>query len=252
VSVLGWLGYTEVVICLAALCFLVVKGQWRDYWAMGSFLAVRVVANTTLTLLSHFVEQRTMRTAYQVYFFVYWVAFAIESVLTLFIVYGVFRLTMQPLKGLQRVGTILFSVVAGISVVVAAGLAFGPHMNGLRYLMTAISQLERTQSILTLCMLLFVFLVMRPAGISGGSKIFGVSLGLGILAINDLVAAGWLAYNPHMATLYNLINGVVICAILVLWTAYFALPEPRRREVVADSLLSRWNKMCLARYGDPI
>jgi uncharacterized membrane protein len=103
------------------------------------------------------------------YFYVYWAAYAIESVLALFIVYGIFRLSMQPLKGLQRFGTMLFCVVAGISVVLAVG--------------------------------------------------------------------------------YSVINGVVICAILVLWTAYFSLPEPERREIDVSSPLRRWNRICLGWYG---
>jgi len=35
-----------------------------------------------------------------------------------------------------------------------------------------------------------------------------------------------------MGGAYNLINGVVICTILATWTAYFALPEPKRRMIV--------------------
>jgi len=50
-----------------------------------------------------------------------------------------------------------------------------------------------------------------------------------------------------MHTPYNRINGVVICVILLLWTAYLALPEPKRREIDARSPLLRWNRMFLSR-----
>jgi hypothetical protein len=246
-ALVHWLGYSEIVICLAALCFLVVKRQWKDYWALGSFLAVRFVSDVTLAVI-HILHRPGRTTYYHAYFYAYWTAFAIESVLVLFIVYGVFRLTMEPLKGLQRLGTVLFSVVAGISVVVAIGSAFAPHMNGVDYLVDAISQLQRSQSVLTLGMLLFVFLAMRPAGISGGSKIFGVSLGLGVLAFTDLAQSAWLSLHRQMGMAYTLIDAVVICAILVMWTAYFALPEPDRREIDVRSPLLRWNRVCLARY----
>lgn len=247
--ILNLFGYTEVVICLAALCFLVVKRQWRDYWALGSFLAIRVVSNASLTLLAHFFDGLDRRNAYQAYFYVYWTAFAVEFVLALFIVYGIFRLTMEPWKGLLKFGTILFCVVAGISVVLAMGSAFAPYMTGIRYLVAAISQLQRNQTLVTLCMLLFVFFAMRPAGISSGSKIFGVGLGLGVLAINDLVQSRWLAFNAGQHIAYRVINGIVICSILVLWTAYLALPEPERREIDASSPLRRWNRICLNWYG---
>ena len=68
--------------------------------------------------------------------------------------------------------------------------------------------MQRTQSILTFCLLLFVCFAIRPMGLSYTSRIFGVSLGLGIMATNDLVQSAWLAFHPQMGTAYNLINGV--------------------------------------------
>ena len=46
-------------------------------------------------------------------------------------------------------------------------------------MVAVVSQLQRTQSILTLCLLLFVCFAIRPMGLSYSSRIFGVSLGLG-------------------------------------------------------------------------
>ena len=45
--------------------------------------------------------------------------------------------------------------------------------------MAFVSQMQRTQSILILCLLLFVCFAIRPMGLSYRSRIFGVSLGLG-------------------------------------------------------------------------
>jgi len=246
-STLTFLGYAEVVLCVAALCFITVRRQWRDYWALGSFLAVRAVSDSILVLLLHSLYRPDHRTAYLAYFYIYWTTFAIESVLALLIVCSIYRLTMKPLKGLRRFGSIIFCVVAGISVVATVGWAFAPYRTGSSFLIAAISHLQRDQSVLTLCMLLVVFFAMRPAGISGGSKIFGVGLGLSVLAINDLVQSWWLAVHPNVYMAYSVINGVVFCAILLLWAAYFALPEPERREIDARSPLLRWNRMFLSR-----
>ena len=247
-SILTILGHVEVAICVAALCFIVFKRQWSDYWALGSFLAVRVVSSIFLDLLMHSVHRLNPHTAYHIYFYVYWAAFATESILALFIVYGIFRGTLAPLKGLQRLGMPIFTVVGAISVAVALASAFAPHTSGTKFVVAGLSQLQRTQSVLTLGLLVFVGFAIRPMGLSFRSKIFGVSLGLGLMATNDMVASVWLASNPYMARAYSLINGVVICTILVIWTAYFALPEPRRREISlpATSPFLRWNKMCLA------
>jgi hypothetical protein len=56
-----------------------------------------------------------------------------------------------------------------------------------------------------------------------------------------------------MDTVHNLINGVVICAILATWTAYFAIPEPKRRIIVlpTTSPFLRWNQISQALGDSP-
>jgi hypothetical protein len=119
--------------------------------------------------------------------------------------------------------------------------------------MAAISDLQRTQSILTMCLLLFVCFAIRPMGLTFGSRIFGVSLGLGMMATNDLVQAAWLANKPQMGTLSDMINGVVCCSTLLIWTLYYALPEPERRMIVlpTTSPLLRWNQISQVLGDDP-
>lgn len=222
------------------------KKQWADYWSLGSFLAVRAFSSTVCLGLIHFgVHPLGVRIAYHLYFYVYWISFAVESILALIVVYSVFRLAMAPLKGLQALGMLVFRWAASISVVVALGSAFVPEMTRTKYLMTAISQLQRTQSILTLCLLVFVCFAIRPMGLNYGSRIFGVSLGLGVLATNDLVQSAWLVFHPTMLTASSLVNGVVMCLVLVTWSAYFALPEPKRRIIVlpTTSPFLRWNQI---------
>jgi hypothetical protein len=231
-TLLGWL---EVALCLAALCAILAKKQWKDYWSLGAFLAVRAFSSSACMSLIHFHDHTlNVHLAYVLYFYVYWISFAVESILAL-----------APLKGLQQLGMLVFRWAASISVVVALGSAFAPEMTSTKYLVAAISQLQRTQSILTLCLLVFVCFAILPMGLNYGSRIFGVSLGLGVLATTDLVQSAWLAFKPQMHTLYDLINGVAICVVLATWTAYFALPEPKRRLIVlpTTSPFLRWNQI---------
>ncbi len=241
-TLLGWL---EVALCLAALCAILANKQWKDYWSLGAFLAVRAFSSSACMSLIRFHQILGVRAAYHLYFYTYWISFAVESILALIIVYSVYRLAMAPLKGLQQLGMLVFRWAASISVVVALGSAFAPEMTSTKYLIAAISQLQRTQSILTLCLLVFVCFAILPMGLNYGSRIFGISLGLGVLATNDLVESAWLALNPSMHTAYNLINGVVICMVLATWATYFALPEPKRRIIVlpTTSPFLRWNQI---------
>jgi hypothetical protein len=147
---------------------------------------------------------------------------------------------------------LVFKWAAGISVAVALGSAVTPDTTGTKYIMDAISQLQRTQSILTLCLLLFVTFAIRPMGLSYSSRIFGVSLGLGIMSTNDLVQSAWLGLYK-MGGAYNYVLGVASCLVLATWTAYFALPEPKRRIIVlpTTSPYLRWNQISQALGDSP-
>jgi hypothetical protein len=250
-SFLQWSGYVEIALCVAVLCFITFRKQWRDYWALGSFLAVRVVSNAALALILRERDSLGTHTAYRTYFYVYWWSFAIQSVLAVLIVYGILRLTTTPLKGLQTLGTKVFLWVAGICMLLAVGLGFAPHMSGTKYLVAAVEQLQRTQSILTLCIALFVFFAIRSMGLSYRSKVFGVSLGLAIMAINDLVQTVWLRFSPEFHSVYNLANSVVICTILAIWAAYFAMREPTRRDIELSptSPFFRLDRMATGWFG---
>ncbi len=183
---------------------------------------------------------------YRYYFFAYWAAFAIESVLMLVVICSMYRLAMVPLKGLHTLGMLVFKWVAGISVLVALGSAFAPHITRVNYLISFVSQMQRTQSILTLCLLLFVCFAIRPMGLSYRSRIFGVSLGLGVMATTDMIQSAWIHNaSSTMYGAFSLISGGAICLTLATWTAYFALPEPKRRLITlpTTSPFLRWNQI---------
>jgi hypothetical protein len=254
ITLIGALAYAEDILCIAALSVLVLRKQWDDYRWLGLFLAVRTVSNLLLDF-AHIGFQRLFsgKISYDLYFYAYWVGFAVESLLTLMIVYGVFKLAMAPLKGLQTLGMLVFKWAAGISVAVSLGSVFVPHITGAKYFLAAISQLQRTQSILTLSLLVFVFFAIRPMGLSYKSRIFGVSLGLTIMSLTDLVQSTWLMVSPSMGTALSTINGCVICTVLAIWTGYFALPEPKRRMIIlpTTSPFLRWNQISQALGDDP-
>jgi hypothetical protein len=246
------LGFVEIAVCLMVFCFLAAKGKWRDYWALGTFLLVRAGSNGVLSLVQHFARRIGISSAYQIYFFVYWVSFAVESTLVILILYGLVRLMMAPLKGLQIVARLVFCATALISVTASLWLCLGPHMTMAATIVSAVSQLQRAQSMLVLCLLLFTTFALRALGLSYRSRVFGVSLGLGMMATNDLAQSAWLVFHPYRSVSSSVFNGVMFCSILSVWAIYFALPEPGRKELAADSPIRRWNEACVAYCGDSI
>ena len=190
---------------------------------------------------------------YSTYFYTYWTSFLLEAILGFCIILGVYRLAMAPLQGLQRLGMLMFRWAAGIAVAVAVTMSFGPRVTGLVFAQRAITQLQQTESILTLCMLLFVCLAIRPMGLSYRSKIFGISLGLGVVATSDLVGSAWLAQVKAFSSAYNIITGAAILMTISIWIGYMALPEPKRRMIVlpTTSPFLRWNQISLALGDEP-
>jgi len=248
------LTYAEAFGYISALAAILLRGQLRRFAFIAAFLAARLLSSTACTVImrmgGHEIE---VHRAYAMYFYTYWVSYTLEAILGFGIIYSLYRLAMAPLPGLQRLGMIMFRWAAGISLAVAMTSALGPHTTGLAFITRLVMQIQQTQSILTLCMLLFVCMTIRPMGISHQSKIFGVCLGLGVLATVDLAESAWLAVVKSMNSNYNVINGIAICITLAIWTTYFALPEPKRRMIIlpTTSPFLRWNQISLALGDEP-
>jgi len=248
------LTFVELASSIVALAVMQYRRQIGQYKPLALFLFVRIASVAIcLPLMSMAGKQINKNLAYDTYFYVYWSSYAIEAVLGFCMIYGIYNLAMAPLKGLQRLGMLMFRWAAGIAVAIATTMALGPHTTSAKFIMRAVTQLQQTQSVLTLCMLLFVCLAIRPMGLSYRSKIFGVSLGLGIVAATDLVGAAWVTHSPTIYSLYSIVSGSAICLTLFIWVGYFAIPEPRRRMIIlpTTSPFLRWNQISLALGDEP-
>jgi hypothetical protein len=248
------LAYLEPILC-AMLAYLIVRSKAaREFKYLVALLCVKVVCSAVclpiLYLSSHGVVSRI---TYPLYFTAYWAGYALEAILSLCVIYSIFKLAMAPLKGLQTLGMLVFRWVAAISVAVAFGVAFAPHISGMKFIITMVTQLQQTSSILTLCLLLFVCFAIRPMGLSYRSRIFGVSLGMGLLATVDLASAAWFAHNSNMYSALTIVMALADAATLLAWSAYFAFPEPKRRMIIlpTTSPFLRWNQISMALGDDP-
>ena len=244
----------EFLLSILAIGVMKYRRQLGQFSPLALFLFVRALSIAiSIPIMSMAGKQINAHLAYQIYFSTYWASYALEAILGFFIIYSVYNLAMAPLKGLQRLGMLMFRWAAGIAVAIATTMAFAPHTSSADFIMSLISQLQQTQSVLTLCMLLFVCLAIRPMGLSYRSKIFGVSLGLGLLATASLVGSAWLSHYKTMYNLNSTLNGIAVFSTLIIWTGYFAIPEPRRRMIIlpTTSPFLRWNQISLALGDEP-
>ena len=243
-DLLIWL---EPLLCTVVLAMMLRSHQFRAYRYVAALLVTRIfVTATAVTLLKHSAWLGvTPHHAYQTYFAIYWPCYAVEAVFGFGVIISIYQLAMEPLKGLKTLGMIMFRWAGAISVAIAITIALSPRISSTSFIVRSVSQLQQTQSILTLCMLLFVCFAIHPMGLSYKSRIFGISLGLGLMATVDLIEAAWIPQSMAVASLYSIISNITICCTLAIWATYFALPEPARRMIIlpTTSPFLRWNQI---------
>src|SRR5882757_3075444 len=260
-SIIDVLNYAELFFCLIALAALVYRKQLSNYRYLAALLSVHALTGVILIPLLVMISKRLeMHVSSHVYYFSYWYVYslgnAIEAVLGFAIIYSMFRMAMAPLKGIQSLGMLIFRWAISISLAVSFGSALMPHnLTGTKFFVSLAVELQRMQSIMTLCLLLFVCFAIHPLGLSYRSRIFGVSLGLSIKATAYLVISAWTSIygSKHLYSANNIVGGVVTCLIFVLWTAYFILPEPKRRIITlpTTSPFLRWNQISQVLGDEP-
>ena len=231
----------DPIITLLVLVSVWKAKELRSYPYLVALVSVRLLSDLGYTT---FLAVRPG--LYKFYFYTYWTSAVVVSALSLLVVYGIFRLAMAPLKGLQTLGVLVFRWAAAISIALALGMAVAPHEQGLGFVLSLVTQFQRTSSVLTLGLLLFVCFAIRPMGLSFRSRIFGVSLGLGFSAAMSLIMAAWFHDSSNMySSTASLVTGVAGLATLLIWSAYFALPEPTRRLIIlpTTSPFLRWNQI---------
>ena len=242
-----FLSYFDGLCCIVTLVAMIRAREHRIYPGLVALVSVRLLVGATCfgLLKVGTPANVALTTVYAIYFYVYWVGFAISTILSLYVILSIFRLAMAPLKGLRTLGMLVFRWAAAISIALATAIGFAPHESAVSLFSGIFSEFQQITGVITLCLLLFVCFAIKPLGLTFRSRIFGVALGLGIIATMDLSGAAWLAHRPELYSRINLLFAAGGVLGLMTWSAYFLLPEPKRRIIVlpTTSPFLRWNQI---------
>jgi hypothetical protein len=253
-TLVQWVNLAELCLLMGLLLLMWQRHLLREFPMLTAIVATRCLYGviTTATFFHNEIGM-TRVTAYHILFYSYWPSCVLQAILMVLLVYGIYNMALAPFGPLKRLGAIIFRWIAAISVAVSLGVALGPHMLGSTQLANLVGQMQQTASVLTLCLLLFVCFALKPLGLTYGSRAFGVSMGLGILATTQLVQAAWLPTSQasNVCSTIYFYSGLGACAALLVWGAYFLLPEPERSMVLlpTTSPYFFWNKISEA-LGD--
>ena len=259
------LKYSQIAFILLSVGILVLMGRKRllaEFPLLAGLLGLQAI-DASISLAILFFRQALgieIHRAYTIFFYSHWLSLVAETILRILIIYSVFSLAMKPLQGLHQIGKIIFRWVAAVSVMVSAAIAIGPHFvtpgYGLTMAITRVTgQIQQGVSVLTLCLLLFVCFSTKPLGLTYRSRLFGVTLGLGVMATATLIQAAWFS-TTGAHSLYSPIYlfGVLgSFAAISVWATYFALPEPERKLILlpTTSPFFFWNRISEALGDSP-
>jgi hypothetical protein len=260
-DLLEYANIAQIALSVAALAFIGRAGVVRKFSSLVLFLCVDLMGGIISTPILFFRKYTgiSLPIAYRIYFYTHWTMFVLDTVLMLAILYSVYELAMRPLVGLHRIGRIVFRWIAAVSLMISVCLSIGPHLllssgNARADLFTMVTgRIQEGTSILSLCLLLFVCFATKPLGLTYRSRIFGTTLGLGVIATVQLVLSAWYAVS-EARSVYSpiyLVSTLGFCVALSIWGWYFARPEPAREMVLlpTTSPYFLWNRISEA-LGD--
>lgn len=244
----------QIVLAIAGLLIVAYRRSIREFPTFYALLLL-FATNSSTSLVALFYRSALhlpRLAAYRLYYWSSWAAELISFVLTLSIIYSIFAEAMRPFPGLQRVGSIIFRWVGVVSLAVSVALAAGPELflkgnSPMAIVQDLLSRLSQGVNVLILCLLIFVCFAIRPLGLTFRSRVFGLTLGLGILATVQLTQVAWTALFG-MRSLYSPVFAFGIlgsCVALSVWFTYFAMPQPKRKMILlpTTSPFFFWNRI---------
>lgn len=237
----------EAIALVAVAEVLRRKGLLQQFSAFARYLWCVAISDVTYVILRGMYVLSFLSYARSgiYYCVVYNALFAIQCVFIFVLVRDLYRHATAHLPGMESLGSLIFYGSILVSGVMALGAVASPHPAGYSAIAIVLLQLERSSCILMLCLFTFFAFTAQKLGLSYGSRVFGVTFGMSILATDRLVTTALSWANPGSRLMVDLVSEFVQIGAITLWMVYFLKAEPERRLVTVDinSPLVRWNEV---------
>jgi hypothetical protein len=252
-SVRLWLSLLTV-LQTALLMAAYVCGLRRDrmYPAMRAYLLVNAIGGVLVCTLLGF-PGLLVGSESAVYFTLFWLAYGTSGVLTFLTAQQIFHDALEPLPGLRRLALVAFRWVAVVSVALSVVPAIVPLFFHWVSMQITVLQAMRCVSVLEFCLLAFILLSAQALGIPWRSRIVGITLGFGVLAVVDTVCFMFLLRSLSHLLPWLLVREMGSAIAAAVWLGYLLMPEPKRTAVRLQdtSQLQKWNEIAVA-LGKPV
>lgn len=210
--------------------------EWPAFFAYCAFSAVR-------TPILFWVYHRTAA-----YFYCYWVAEAVGTILALAAIYEVFLHLFRSYDASARLAQSLFRWVGAALVLAAVLTALAAPGNEANRVMAASLVVNRSILLVQCGLLLFLFAAAAYLRLSWRSHAFGIAMGFGLFVGVQMASGAVQAEAGLIAqeTLNLVKMGSYTCAVLV-WMTYLLAPQRAEVPATAPELenVKSWNQALL-------
>jgi len=226
-----WLMGCSVLV--AVTFFMLRRGLHRDFPLFLSYTAFVFVSSTSLFFL---------KDHYSLYFYTYWASATLSVLIEFAVMYEIFKHIFRPYDALRKMALILFRWAAVVLIMVGVVVAASSAPNQWSRIFAAILALERSMRVMQVGLVLFLFLFSQQVGLTHNHRVFGISLGFGLIAATDLTLVTLRATMGTVASeVFNMLKtGAYLCSTIV-WLQYVLLREPERVRVEQVYEAQHWN-----------
>jgi hypothetical protein len=234
-----------------AIYGMVRSKAYRTYSGLLAILVTGFVFELTFGVLRSIAPPIQPAYRFEVYFWGYWATYLLCGLFLYFTIRQVLQEVMAPLPGLARLGILAYGWVVIILIIVAVSSSFMPFESRTMIGWTIQRQIERCVGIMELSLLAFVVASAGRLGLSLGSRVVGISVGLGIASTVEFMASAIALDIHNVLSPASMAMQLGRLLAVSVWAVYFLKADPPRKpvRVTSVSTLTRWNEVGLA-FGD--
>ncbi len=248
-AIITLLGNAEFLIWLAAVVTAWRAKLHRTYPAAICFITIKLlIAGAYSILILHYPKGASgAGYAYKLFFDAYWLAYLLATLAIFFSIEQIIRRVLSPLPGLSKLGVLVYRFTGALTMFIAltAHLLQMHSMSFYLWLQAVYTSFAMCMCVFEITLMSLLIATATRLGLSFRTRIFGLSLGICLLGLADLVSlASQGAGASRWAGLDAFSEPVTLIALL-MWCCYFVLPEQRRGAMMLNrsSTLMRWNEI---------
>jgi hypothetical protein len=237
----------------ACLFFLIRSNNHKKYSALAAYLLLVALSGLAFGLVPWLTGSLPGQLQLNSFFWASSWRDLLIGILFVFITQQLFREIMVPLPGLSRLGVLACEWLIAVTIIVSITASHFSNISIAGMMATTVTTFFLCACVLCIALLIFVTVIAKRVGLSYLSRPYGVSLGLGIIALAEFAYS---TLSPRHAGAISppgiavAIGQLVACCI---WAWYLVKPEPPRVPIALPpaSDLRRWNRITLA-FGRPV